>query len=1115
MKKILSCVVALLVTGFMFAEQIGQLNPYAYAVVPSLTDNTVEISYKLNAPADSSYVVIYRDDIEVGVQALAANTAGEHNAVINRSQLTEPGNYTFALRVYGTSNTEPVQLKDASGTAVSYSLYHPKGVAIDKNPMSPNFGRILSAEAMLHAKTSGYISCPDKNGIYAFDAAFAQILNGSNSAFKGGLTYNAKLLNGTTTAYAPYRMRISRKGRIFVSMQDDHLGLIYEASADLQTLTPIIASDSINGLPVVNGSLDLKEDEDGNIYLLALNCNSRGVAFNNNGWALSEYKIAPNGEVTSRVVMDSLAIKTMMNGADAEGNTWSTTLTPSNTQIQYAADGGYWYINSRSAVTESGFGHIKANGERDLIMSKVDASATQNSFYGGAGMLEVDGKLYVGMNPSGSMGVFAVDYSGDSVAVTFQKTISAAKIGRNMNDFSVDYAHNMYVVGNSGEKIIAFALPYSGVVETPVDQKVLVNPNFDHLYAIGQLVPEGWNPTKGVELTKKADNVFEGVFTTTLDTTGFAFTTVLAENNDGGGWAYLNANRFSAAEDGAVVTVGDAMPLVKVGNTALRIAPAGQYKMTVNLNNMTLLVENYVEPTPALPIYIAFRDSLELYNTDPSARETTIAGMVKEGAEYISSVAIINPSNVYRARNGYGLKLGTGSKTGGFTLTLAETVNPDSIIVRAAAYSASEGAAVILGDSVNLVPYGNKMITPIKKVYDGQTPVTELTIKTSAKRMYVVDVTIYPHGAVAPAPAPDRTFGLGEAIYLNVDSVEQKHVNYWLNANAKQRAYFVNANGDSVMVEGTAIDHNQKVKYIAPAGDFRYVGFSRLKPDNDSIWNYTALFDLRGTTENCVMKWNRASTGNGYNTVVWGNYEEPVVYKIKHPWDLNNIDPWMWKTCEEQTDGTWTLTDIYWGGGCNIDPKVLDQNWIGAPTLVGNPYNGDSCLFVINPAATELSGILTITKLGEPNVLHLYELGDNQGWDPTAGIEMTALSDSIFEGTFTFTADTTWFAFTTVKPATADWNLVNAHRFGGAINKQLVTMGTYNMATGDCNFKALPGAYTFTVDLTNMTLTVQTSSTEGIENMKAEEQVKKIYENGHIYIIRDGVRYTTAGARVE
>lgn len=602
MKKLtflMTVVLCMLCHGYAYGSQ---LNPYAYDVNATLNGTNIELSYKLNAPADSTHIMVYCNDAVIDVQRLteaSENTAGLHNAIVDLSAYNQAGNCEVGICVHGASPAVPTQLKNGT-SAVTYSLYHPKGVAIDKNPASPYFGRILTDECMLHSKSSGYISCPEKNGIYAFDPAFQQIHNGSGYAFKGGLTYYTTMAYGSTTAYAPYRIRISQSGRIFVTMQDDHHGLIYEASADLQTFTPIVSDYTINGLQAMNASLDLKDNLDGSISLLALNCNSSGIGYNNTGWELTEFTIAVDGTISTRVVMDADSLISVLGfqknvdpieGTDPAGNHWRTVLTPGNTQFQYAADGGYWFINSRANDYEAAFAHVKADGTWDMVMARIEgstAAAGSGDFYGGAGFVEIGDKVFVGMNrytsANGKIGVFTVDYSGTNTTVTLDSYITAEVIGRNINDFAYDPAYNLYAVGNSGEKIIAVALPYSGEVETPVMlPKSIMLPLVENVYEFGD--NQGWATDAGVAMTNVAPNVFEGEFTFANATSYFTFASAV-----GADWDAVNPHRYGASNQDEAIANGDVKAL-HLGWANSFAIPAGKYRLTVDLNAMTVTVK--------------------------------------------------------------------------------------------------------------------------------------------------------------------------------------------------------------------------------------------------------------------------------------------------------------------------------------------------------------------------------------------------------------------------------------------------------------------------------------------------------------------------------------------
>ena len=117
---------------------------------------------------------------------------------------------------------------------------------------------------------------------------------------------------------------------------------------------------------------------------------------------------------------------------------------------------------------------------------------------------------------------------------------------------------------------------------------------------------------------------------------------------------------------------------------------------------------------------------------------------------------------------------------------------------------------------------------------------------------------------------------------------------------------------------------------------------------------------------------------------------------------------------------------------------------------------------------------------------HLYEIGDNQGWNPVNSPELTMVEPNVFEGTFNFTADNSYFAFTTVRPATEDWTNVNSHRYGGA-SANLVTDGSVQELTygGEYSLTIAPGTYKFRVDL--------------------NETPAKVYVEGYLYEIGNNI----------
>ena len=119
-------------------------------------------------------------------------------------------------------------------------------------------------------------------------------------------------------------------------------------------------------------------------------------------------------------------------------------------------------------------------------------------------------------------------------------------------------------------------------------------PSVPNVYMLGgddQL----WDPSSGTMLDYDAEN---GVYTATINFPAelnyFGFTTELAENNDDGGWNYIEPFRFGAIADEGTdywyTGEEDFISLTWDEYHAIRI-PSGEYKLTVDLNEMKLYVE--------------------------------------------------------------------------------------------------------------------------------------------------------------------------------------------------------------------------------------------------------------------------------------------------------------------------------------------------------------------------------------------------------------------------------------------------------------------------------------------------------------------------------------------
>lgn len=141
-------------------------------------------------------------------------------------------------------------------------------------------------------------------------------------------------------------------------------------------------------------------------------------------------------------------------------------------------------------------------------------------------------------------------------------------------------------------------------------------------------------------------------------------------------------------------------------------------------------------------------------------------------------------------------------------------------------------------------------------------------------------------------------------------------------------------------------------------------------------------------------------------------YVAPTIHwYMKHPWGGGS---WTWKELTPNADSTlYTIRDLYGANGCNYSQNAdgSKSSWVEKPTVIGNPAEGDSCVFAFDPATKAI----TITIIGEEKPFvqrwylnHPWGGGGTWSWkELTANEEQTIYSiRDIFGGNgFNYSTD--------------------------------------------------------------------------------------------------------------
>ena len=440
------------------------LNPFAFGLSSKLSADasTLTVKYSLNNSKATHVDVVIKNGEEIVAVVAGTTNLGKNTVKVPTAGLPGGVELTWAVIVNGTSVAAPTQEEK------TYSFYHPSGLDIDNNPENATFGLIIANEAMqsVASKTEGYVSANFGAGIFAFTPSFDLIANGDKPGYNGGIEFTTTRADGTGTAYAPRRVRISEDGRIFVTSLNTDGNYLWEVNpANLDEWTPVfkgtlndqkeLVDAEGNFVAAPNVGFDVKGSGE-NLQLAMYSANLSAIsAAAMGGFRLHEYNLGTATEWTA-------APKALVEGKYA--------INYVGTQVEYDNEGGFWIASYRGSATDAnpGLVHINAEGVEDakLVWNNVRQAGIRFNH-------DFTKLVVAGNNGAAKKAtIYAVSKDANGAPVLTEETvIDMAVLGNNLNDFAFDYAGNLYGVSNSNEKIVAWAMPYAGEIETPAASK--------------------------------------------------------------------------------------------------------------------------------------------------------------------------------------------------------------------------------------------------------------------------------------------------------------------------------------------------------------------------------------------------------------------------------------------------------------------------------------------------------------------------------------------------------------------------------------------------------------------------------------------------------------------
>lgn len=502
------------------------LNPYAYDVRATYDEAThkLTVNFSLNDDAyndgtggNADGVQIYLSDDPANpkkwyVDGVPANMCfkGENKTRnidlstgkdLRGTDLPRNTDLYVSVTVQGDrTNTRPREVDK------SHQIYFGQGIAVNKNPFSKNFGKIFVTEAWQNYGKdlngnllSSYIT-QGLAGMYVINPNF----DFNTTRYTGGNDFSYFVIDHQDPysqslkkrGFQPWRVRVSEEGRIFICSNDMHQRQTPDANSlrdgiaiwevdttNFDTWTPILRgkrqADYTFTYKDVNGNnqfigpvcgMDVRGKGD-NLTLLIFTANKSGVDYNSSGFRAYEYN------VKSKALTPISAFNSGGYGIAFE-----------YLSLVYGVDGSFWFGASRATGTQRNLAHVKSD------KTSADYDNYNTEFRGGGGLINykstynnstinntnhswlIKGKDNAG-GSNGYFDVFLVPMTaGGGADVTrmdgnggrpnWQK-IQVTGMKRSLNDFAVDYAENLYVVGDEGHLLRAFAMPYCGEKTTP------------------------------------------------------------------------------------------------------------------------------------------------------------------------------------------------------------------------------------------------------------------------------------------------------------------------------------------------------------------------------------------------------------------------------------------------------------------------------------------------------------------------------------------------------------------------------------------------------------------------------------------------------------------------
>ena len=407
--------------------------------------------FRLNEDATDVTISIEKDNEIVASKSVGALKKGA-NKVANPFGKTAFDHYSI------TASARPVAFPvKISNDDEIFQFYAPRGVAVDKTPASPYFGRVYVTNSVAGQCEYGTAETfrNSSMGVFVLSNDFQDITNQGANGWHGNVEWGA---NNTATNYqwALTRPSVAPNGDVFVPSSSYTSAGIYIMEAgkpdgDFITLFGGKRSKATGQLksgktvvtnPIMHCYLTgLGKDE---VLYTYDRDNSMGTVYSNiMQYNIGELDSLPWKQAPTATIYKDLGNSFMENGSG---------------QLASDQHGGFFMSQYRynSSYAKPGLLHVNAKGDVDFNISNNGVDAIQQ----GGMAVNADGSLVALGTEYGTVKIWEVEYDTKGTPTLTEKyTIKWGEGEVVTMGMDFDAAGNLYIVSNTNERLMVYALP--------------------------------------------------------------------------------------------------------------------------------------------------------------------------------------------------------------------------------------------------------------------------------------------------------------------------------------------------------------------------------------------------------------------------------------------------------------------------------------------------------------------------------------------------------------------------------------------------------------------------------------------------------------------------------